>query len=171
MNLLLAKWFRQEQSINKNKAISNQGNKLTLGSSNGICDRPLNGRENSTTTNTHDQHTRSLLGILSEILDGESEDSWIHATFEEEDCNEDDDGANSSQADRETAKECAHECVDGENMTGVEEFHQSSGNKSTNGENGKCHRKEIRAKGVGDISIDFCDVVEEEGGERDLRCD
>jgi len=170
MQLLLAKRLGQEQRINKNKAIPNHGDRLTLLCSNGICNGAPNGGKDGTSTDAHDQQTGALLCVLAEILDGKREDGGVHAAFEEEDCDEDDDGGDALQTDGKAAEEGGHECVDNEDMTWFEELHQARGNEAAEGEDCEGRGKEVRAQGVGDVCIDFGDVVEEKGRERDLGC-
>ena len=171
MQLLLPKRLSKEQGINKNKAISNHRYTLTLGCSDSISNSTLNRREHRTTTNTHNEHGRTLLGIGTEILDREREDRRIHAGLEEEDGDEEDDGGNAAKANCQSAEEGGEECPDCEDVSRFEEFHETGGNEAANGEGCKGDGEEIGGEGVGDVFICFRNVVDEERSKGDLGCD
>lgn len=103
----------------------------------GIGNSTLDRREDSTTSNTHDQGTSTAAGMAPEVGSTKSEDGWVHRGFEEvEKDHNDDTSLIRVDADGSIENNSADR-VDDEEEISLEDPTKSKCEKATDGEGDK----------------------------------
>jgi len=135
-----------------------------------VCNRPLNGREDCTTADAHNQNASTAPGVRAEVGGPEGKDGRVHGRLEEEDDDQHNDGHGAPADAHKDCQPDGKNSVHHEQKVRLQHRRQGRGDEASHREGDERVRQHLGRLGVGEVRV-FGRVVNEEGRDRHLRAD
>jgi len=156
-----------ESDVGKDDEESNEGNDEGDASVGGIGNGTLDGGEDGTTGNTHDEDTGTAAGVDTEVGSSHSEDSGVHGGHEEVDGHDGTDGSLAVTGADVGVKSNGGNGVDDHDEAGAQDGGKTSGDEAADGEGDQSVGEEVGSLSLGPASV-VDSVVDEEGTDGNL---
>ncbi len=159
-----------EGDIAENIDEADKGNDEGDTSSSSIGDSTLDGREDCSTTDPHNQDTGTTASVASKVGSAESEDGWVHGRLEEIDDDQDTDRDVSGNGADDSVQGNGDDSVNHEEEVRLENSSQTSSDETATSEGDESVGEQVGGLSGSEGSI-LSGVVDEERANGDLSTD
>jgi hypothetical protein len=156
-----------ESDVAKDNKESNEGGDEGDADVGTIGNGTLDGREDGTTGDTHDEDTGTATGVDTEVLGSEGEDSGVHGCHEEVDGHDGTDGTLTLASADVGVESDGGNGVEDHDESGAEDGGKTSSDEAADGEGDQSVREEVGSSRLRPASV-VDSVVDEEGTDGNL---